>query len=201
MAVHNRPGSDCRGFTMIELMVALAIGLVVFAATSTLFVVSLRTFRSQAVTIGVQQDARAALEIMSREIRMAGFNPCRHSGAGIVTAESGRIGFTLDRNMNGHVDSTDEEYVSYALDPKKRTIYRILYKDDKRATKQPLVEGASDLAFTYLNAQGDPASAPDDIKSIGIAVTCAQRDTGGRTVSRSFSTTVALRNRIIFPYN
>lgn len=183
---------------MIEVLVALAIGLVVFTVTSALFVVSMRTFRIQTVTVGVQQDARAALEIMSREIRMAGFNPCRHSGAGIVTAEPGRIGFTLDRNMNGQVDSTDEENISYALDSKKRTIYRILYKNGKRATKQPLVEGASNLAFKYMDAEGGPALTPDDIKTIGITVTCAQRDAGGRTVLRSFSTTVALRNRIIF---
>ncbi|RLA95321.1 MAG: hypothetical protein DRG25_00525 [Deltaproteobacteria bacterium] len=62
-----------RGFTLVELMVALVIGSLVIAAAYQVLVGQTRVYESQEQTIDMKQDARAALDFMCRELRMIGF--------------------------------------------------------------------------------------------------------------------------------
>jgi len=78
----NRPGESearpsfgfcSRGFTLVELIIVVAIFGVVVGAIYTVFVRSNRVYISQEQVVAAQQEARTALEILSREIRMTGF--------------------------------------------------------------------------------------------------------------------------------
>ena len=70
-AHHPSPESD-RGFTLVELMIAMAIGLVVLGAMYGVFTMHNKTFGTQEQIAEMQQSARAAMGMMTREIRMAG---------------------------------------------------------------------------------------------------------------------------------
>jgi prepilin-type N-terminal cleavage/methylation domain-containing protein len=61
-----------RGVTLIELMIVLVIASLVVGGIYTLFATQQRSYFVQDQVAGVQQDARAALTIMTRDIRMAG---------------------------------------------------------------------------------------------------------------------------------
>jgi type IV pilus assembly protein PilW len=61
------------GFSLIELMIAVTIGLLVTLVVGNLFVGTKQTFRTQDDTSRMQEDARFALQTLSREIRMAGY--------------------------------------------------------------------------------------------------------------------------------
>ena len=63
-----------RGFTVVELLMAIAVGLVLLAALSTAVVSGQRSSTGIERKVTTNQDARAALEIMASEIRMASFN-------------------------------------------------------------------------------------------------------------------------------
>lgn len=65
-----------RGMTIVELMIAMTIGLVVLGAVSTLFINVRQTFRSAESMSRIQENARYAIEMMARDIRMAGFIGC-----------------------------------------------------------------------------------------------------------------------------
>ena len=45
---------------------------------------------------------------------MAGLDSTNSSGAGIELASSSSIRFSLDRNMNGIIDETDDERITYS---------------------------------------------------------------------------------------
>jgi prepilin-type N-terminal cleavage/methylation domain-containing protein len=62
-----------RGITLIELMIVLVIAGLVVGGVYTLFATQQRSYYVQDRVAGIQQDARAALTIMARDIRMAGF--------------------------------------------------------------------------------------------------------------------------------
>ncbi len=62
-----------RGFTLVELIVVIGIFSVVMAAIYSVFVRSNRVYISQEEVVAAQQEARSALDILGREIRMAGF--------------------------------------------------------------------------------------------------------------------------------
>lgn len=61
------------GFTLIELLIAMAMSACVMTAIYSLYVTSDRTCTVQNQVAQAQQDARAGIDIMGREIRMAGF--------------------------------------------------------------------------------------------------------------------------------
>lgn len=61
-----------RGVTLIELMIALVISIILVGGTYSIFISQQRTYAIQDQLVGTQQDGRAALTIMARDIRMAG---------------------------------------------------------------------------------------------------------------------------------
>lgn len=65
-----------RGFTMIELMIALLLGLLVVAAASSLFLSNKRVYGATEAIGRIQENQRSAFEILARDIREAGTNPC-----------------------------------------------------------------------------------------------------------------------------
>lgn len=64
------------GLTLVELMVAIAISLLLTVAIGGVFLSSKSSFRYQDAMSRVQENARFAMEKMSRDIRMAGYNGC-----------------------------------------------------------------------------------------------------------------------------
>ena len=67
------PFLRCQGFTLVELLVVLAIVSVVMGGIYSVFIRSNRVYISQEEVVAAQQETRSALDILGREIRMAGF--------------------------------------------------------------------------------------------------------------------------------
>ena len=65
-----------RGFGLIELMIALTLGLLVVAGTLQIFISAKSTYQSQSSAAGIQEDARYLLSKMVQEIRMVGMFGC-----------------------------------------------------------------------------------------------------------------------------
>lgn len=61
-----------RGVTLIELMIALVISAILVGGVYSLLITQQRVYVRQDQVVGAQQDARAALTILARDIRMAG---------------------------------------------------------------------------------------------------------------------------------
>jgi type IV pilus assembly protein PilW len=62
-----------RGVTLVELMVAITIGLILVAAVGTIFLGSRNTYRVQDDNSRLQESGRTAIDILGRNIREAGF--------------------------------------------------------------------------------------------------------------------------------
>ena len=62
-----------KAFTLVELLVAMAIGLVVIAGLSSTFISQRKTYNVQEQISEMLQNGRAAMGIMSNEIRMTGY--------------------------------------------------------------------------------------------------------------------------------
>jgi type IV pilus assembly protein PilW len=64
------------GLTLLELLIAMALGLGILVALSSVYIAAKQSFRFQDSTGRMQEDAAYALDVMSREIRMTGFSGC-----------------------------------------------------------------------------------------------------------------------------
>jgi type IV pilus assembly protein PilW len=64
------------GFTLIELMIGLALGVIVVAAAFTILTTTSKALRANEQVVDAQQNLRMAMELVTRDIKMAGFgNP------------------------------------------------------------------------------------------------------------------------------
>ncbi len=69
-----------RGFSLIEMMVSLAIGMVLMVAVAQLFYGNRQTAAAQEQAARMQETARYAIQILQREIRMAGMKRTESTG-------------------------------------------------------------------------------------------------------------------------
>lgn len=65
-----------RGLSLVELLVALVLGLLVVGVAIGIFMSNRQTYRATENLARVQENARTAFELMARDIREAGGNPC-----------------------------------------------------------------------------------------------------------------------------
>jgi prepilin peptidase dependent protein B len=63
-----------RGFTLIELMISIVIGLIVLAAVISMFVTMIKSDNDNLKSIRLNQELRAAMSLITRNIRRAGAN-------------------------------------------------------------------------------------------------------------------------------
>jgi len=104
------------GFTLLELMVAMAIAAILMAGIYTFYNNQLKTHITQQQMVDMQQDARAAMYLMTREIRMAGYDPLNSTGATIRTANVAQMAFDSDSDgaADGVINDNTERFF-YAL--------------------------------------------------------------------------------------
>lgn len=69
------------GFSLLELLMALSLGLLLLLGASRLFVAASQSWQAQAAAAGMQEDARQALQRLAQSIRMAGMFGCLHDQA------------------------------------------------------------------------------------------------------------------------
>ncbi|MFA0924845.1 PilW family protein [Xanthomonas fragariae] len=72
----NAKRSKMHGVTLIELMIALVLGLLVVGAAIGIFISNRRTYSATEGLSRVQENVRIAFELMARDVREASGNPC-----------------------------------------------------------------------------------------------------------------------------
>lgn len=89
------------GFTLVELMVTLVVASLISLTLYTAYLSQNRSQVAQDRVVEMQQHLRGGMNFMTRELRMAGFDPQLTADAGIVAATATTITFTRDINDNG----------------------------------------------------------------------------------------------------
>ncbi|GBG12506.1 type IV pilus assembly protein PilW [Novimethylophilus kurashikiensis] len=79
-AIHSKTTSPLpRGFSLIELMISLAIGMILMLAIGYIYVGGSRVFRELEATSRLQESARYVMERIGRDLRMTGFAGCSYT--------------------------------------------------------------------------------------------------------------------------
>jgi type IV pilus assembly protein PilW len=216
------PVSKQTGFTLVDILVGLAMASVLIAAVVSLFTTMGRSYTTQNVAADVQQVARGGVELMIQEIRMAGLNPTGSAAAGIVDdfdkvsgfhekhdgkiapTDAQNFAFTMDTDMDGRIDHcTDVKDECLAEDDNienELIAYRInngaleKYRGGAAHWEDLTESNVSNLNFTYYDETGAVTTARDDIRTVEISMTVQLPAGRGGTVSRTYSTRVRCRN-------
>lgn len=78
------PRCTAAGFTLIELMVAMTLGLILLAALTQIFATSRGTYKLNEGLSRVQETGRFAYEFISKDVRMAGFSGCLNKSIAVT---------------------------------------------------------------------------------------------------------------------
>ncbi len=179
------------GFTLVELMITLLLVGVVTGAIYSSYITMQRSYIAQDQIAEMQQNLRAAMDIMVRDIRMAGYDPTKSASAGIVTASKGSLQFTRDttNDATGTADDGDGDL----LDLNENTTFGFSLANDANGDgiadagvapfgRRAFAAGFQDLAenivaveFNYILKNNTNTLAPlagqlNDIRSIQISM-------------------------------
>jgi type IV pilus assembly protein PilW len=153
------------GFTLTELMVSMAIGMVVLAGVTTTFMSQTRIYNAQEQVNEMEQNARGALDLIAREIKMAGFKPAGGTFAGIAyNTNALRIQADLVGN-DGLTTGTNED-ITYTYDNANKRIRRAA-----SGSTETVAENIDSFDFAYLDSNGNNTAVQADIRAIAISIT------------------------------
>jgi type IV pilus assembly protein PilW len=150
---------DESGFTLLELLIAMTIGLIVLGSIFSSFTTQKKSYELQEQITVMEQNLRVPIDFITRDLRNAGYNPTEDltigtsvgivPGGGInITANSIRI--LSDLNGDGDTGDTGED-VDYSLDGTDYTD-GITFDIDRNG--QPLVQNVTALTFKYYDSTG-----------------------------------------------
>ncbi|MBW2061451.1 MAG: prepilin-type N-terminal cleavage/methylation domain-containing protein [Deltaproteobacteria bacterium] len=174
-------GKKNKGFTLVELLIAIALAGFLLAGAVSIFTFSNRAYVVQDDVVMTQQFVRSALEIMLHEMRMAGYIPTAMQGAldsDEQIREATAVAMTFIADLNA---DNNPELVRYTL--AATTLTRQSWEWSAGSTSWvaqtgavTLAENITGLSFNYTYAdgtQGIPASTQDraNVRAVTVSLT------------------------------
>lgn len=165
-------------FTLVEMMVAVAVGCLVLAGATTLFVFSMRSFASMANYSDLNQKSRYASDLISRDIR---------SSLCVSNATASQLDLKLPDGST-----------TYTYDSDAGTLSRT-----KNGTTTVLLSGVDSLKFTLYQRPDSssayeqfPIATPDNAKLVAFQWSCSRKLTGSQSNSENLEAAIVeLRNQ------
>jgi prepilin-type N-terminal cleavage/methylation domain-containing protein len=210
--MRTEPILNKKGVSLIELLVALVICGIVVAGAYRFFIVQTRAYAVQDQVIEAQQDVRLAMEILLRDLRMAGYDD--DSIKSTVTITDPIVAPLRDDSITfsfEYYDKATLQYqkhtVAYRRELNPSRLIRQLTINEVAGSPDVLLENVDDFKLTYgINTKGDeemdqwvPADKVGVNKVMAVHVvlsaTSTQTNPDFRIVSpRTLASTVTLRN-------
>ena len=165
------------GFTLIELLVVLAVVGVVMGGIYTSFESQNNSYVAQSEVTKMQQNLRGGMSLMMKEIRMAGCDPTGKANAGVISADSNSMTFTLDTRGEDADDPPDGD----TSDPNERITYSLYDRDGDGVndtlgrktgggSNRSAAENIDALNFEYMDEDGVPTNVPSEIRSVQVTL-------------------------------
>lgn len=162
-----------RGFTLVELMIALLISLIIMAGVSYVFISHSRQYSQQDDIAAMQQNLRGILLVMPAEFRLAGCDPRKANVGEILTATETEFAFTADISSHSasHPNEGDgkvgeDETIAYRFERAAGQATGILRRRLGASGFQPLADNIEKLEFNYIlddNEAGTTAPTAKDL--------------------------------------
>jgi type IV pilus assembly protein PilW len=183
------------GFTLVEVLIAMLLSGIVMASIYSAFQSQQNSYLAQEQVSEMQQNVRIGLDMLARDIRLAGYNPDGGAGSGFVdginfntepvNTNATRIAFTadlngdgdidiatVDINNNGSIDLADMERIAYRLNGTNLERYSSV---TGFTAWQTVAEHVENVEFQYVLANGTQTTTPTaaqlpNIRSVRISI-------------------------------
>ncbi len=165
------------GISLVELMIAMALGLVLMSVVATIMINSKRAYNTQTDMASLQENARFVMNFISSDLRMAGFFGCTGLTPAGITALSGTNNNGVTNN--GGLTNNGSDVLRVSFIDTNRNAFGVIHCPDSAGCPQkpkallvsPLQQGKKSL----------PMSNRGDIK---VGDTVIASDCGGNDIYR-----------------
>jgi type IV pilus assembly protein PilW len=199
-----------RGLTLIELMIAMVIGLLIVGTVITIFITNVRSNRDNVAMIKLNQELRGVMTFMSDELKRAGY-----SSDSTITdfiddfgLSSNCIRYAYDENNNSTLDG-DERFGFRGIDSDGDTVIDTIQWSNSN-TSDPQDVSITDYCLTgrweaitdkdildITNVSVDEETivvGATSIEQLTITITGQTILSGGTVASRTISEVIRIRN-------
>jgi len=175
-----RRATSTHVFSLLELLIVLAVFSFVIGGIFNNLTQSQKRYQFEQEVAEVQQTARNAVDIMEREIKLAGFPiPSYYDSAlnwtsanservaaGFITLGATNLVFEADLLEDGIVDRVEYRLNGTTLERSARD--KTAGGGAPAAVYQMLATNVTALTFSYLNSSGSATTVPSEVRSVGI---------------------------------
>jgi type IV pilus assembly protein PilW len=160
----QHPKSRNRGISLLEILIAMVIGMIVLSFAFRTFLLQNRIYDTQMQITEMIQTARATIDLITREVRMAGYSTTNTPIDGVIYNPS-QLQVHSDLNADG---DTDDEYetIAYTYDSASLQIERTT-----GGVTEVLADNVSSFQLKYHKADGSLATATSEIRKVLVMVT------------------------------
>lgn len=203
--LHQRPGlarTAQRGLSLVELMVGITVGLIVVAAASVMVSGQLAENRRLVAEAQVQQDLRASVDIITRELRRAGSStaPVNHVWGGSGSGDAAQNTSSTLAPASGSSSEVTFSYQVATVDAARG--FRLNATD---GTIESLQGAAGWQELTDRNTIEVTEFTVTRLPDATAMVQCPNACTGGggatdcwpRVAARALELTVVVRSRVL----
>ncbi len=189
------------GLTLVELLIGVVLSLSVLIGVHSLFVSQTRAYSVSNQILDIQGTARFALNLIVRNLQMAGYDPQASNMVGITAYKDNdftptndpalslgtdtQLYFTVDSDGDGVIDNNDSERFGFRINSGRLETAAISNFDGRIASWQPTLENIESMKITYTYADGNSSM------DVGLP----DNSLTGRNFNNIRSVTVSLRVR------
>lgn len=194
-----------KGFTLIELMIALVLGLILIGGTLSVFMSAKQGYRMEHGMALMQSTGRATLDFLSREISMAGFPQMNPIESFLPAETTDGTGSNSDRfavRYRSNTDCLNAATPTYADGERyAKNLYfiqndalvcRTLAEDDSTIAEAAIVQGVENMQLLY----GEDTNAADGVTNATKYVTAGNVTDWNSVVSVRLGLLVSSQNVI-----
>ena len=134
--------SNQRGTSLAELLTATLFLSILMAMSYSFARAALMSAQVQEAKSEAQEATVMAVDVLTRELRMAGFSAAARPLAGLLAAEAQAVEVASDLNGDGHIDDPNED-IAYRYDAQQG----LLMRATGGASPQPFVRGVARDGF------------------------------------------------------
>ena len=194
--MHRPKLKKTQGFTLIELLVSMVIGMLMLAAVTTTFMSQTKVYNAQQQINEMEQNARGVLDVITRELKMAGYKPNGGSFSG-VTYSTTQLMIQTDLDASGGISTstTANEQITYAYDSTNKQITRAV----GTGSALVLADNITAFTFSYLDSTGASTTTSANIRQVSISITARTANPDPNYTSNSGYRTYTLTATITPP--
>jgi type IV pilus assembly protein PilW len=198
------------GFTIIEVMIAVALSSILLTAVYQTFHSQQRSYTMQSEAAAMEQNLRGSLYLLVKELRSAGYNPTQATTDDFrfvtsfpapnnlftvnYTDDHFTVAFTLDTcdgtDVCGVIESNRNEQIAYKFDKTTKTLQRFNDAQPDITKKWEIVANNIDAAyFRYFDQNQNITTDSANIEYVEIALLARMGKQDGKYKDKNVYTT------------